>query len=74
MPETSDPRVAARPNGGWDVTTGQGSYHVLHSDAMGWGIYTGPNLDLVFGSDGPAIGAARGEELVKALLDADNAA
>lgn len=67
-----DPRVTAS-GAGYTVTTRRGTYHVLDSGVMGWGVYTGRNLDMVFGADGPLIGAAAADDLVKALLDADNA-
>ncbi len=69
----SDPRIAARPNGGFDVTTRQGTYHVLDSGLLGWGVYHGPNLDMVLTDDDRlAIGAAHADDLIKALLDNDN--
>ena len=69
---STDSRVTARENGGWDVTTSQGTYHVLDSEALGWGIFTGQNLDLVFTDGGPVLGAAEPQGLIDALLNADD--
>lgn len=71
---TTDPRVTARPNGGWDVATNKGStYHVLDTGLLGWGIFHGPNLDMALTTDDRlAIGAADADQLIKALLDGDD--
>lgn len=70
-----DPRVVARPNGGFDVTTSKGTYHVLDTGMLGWGVFEGPDLDMVLATDERlAIGAASGEGLVQALLDSDTPA
>lgn len=68
----NDPRVTAFGGDGYEVTTSTGTFRVLNAGVMGWGVYTGSNLDLVVTDTGPAIGAADGDELVKALLDADD--
>lgn len=68
----NDSRVTARNGGGYDVTTKSGNYHVLDAGVMGWGVYTGPNLDMVFTNDGPLIGAAGPEDLIRGLLKADD--
>jgi hypothetical protein len=66
----NDPRVTAFGDG-YEVTTRRGVYRVLNAGVMGWGVYQGPNLDMVFDQGGPVIGAADGDELVKALLEQD---
>lgn len=71
MPEQhTDPRVTAYGTG-YTVTTSQGTHRVLNAGDMGWGVYTGQNLDLLFGEDGPAI-AADANELITGLLKADD--
>lgn len=68
----TDPRVVARPHGGWDVTTSKGTYHVLDSGLLGWGVFQGPNLDIALTTDERlAIGAADPQDLIRALLDSD---
>lgn len=69
----NDPRVSASGDG-YTVTTRRGTYRVLNAGVMGWGVYQGPSLDLVFTDTGPAIGAADADELIGALLQADNPA
>ena len=69
---TPDPRLVADGNGGWIVTTEDGILHILHG-GTGWGIYTGPDLELVFTPDGqPVTGVAEPQELIAALLAADD--
>lgn len=73
MPEPiTDPRVSTYGGSGYEVTTKDGVYRVLDSGVLGWGVYTGQNLDLVFSPDGPVIGAAGPDELVAGLLKADD--
>ncbi len=70
----TDPRVSPFGGDGWEVSTSQGVYRVLNSGLMGWGVYTGQNLDLVFTDSGPAIGAENADDLIRALLDNDTPA
>lgn len=68
----TDPRVVARPHGGFDVTTSKCAYHVLDSGLLGWGVFQGPNLDIALTTDERlAIGAADPQDLIRALLDSD---
>lgn len=67
---TSDPRVTASGSG-FRVATSKGTFHVLNADILGWGVYAGRNLDMVFTATGPAIGAADPNELIAALLEQD---
>jgi hypothetical protein len=69
----NDPRVTRRGSGYTVQLNGQ-AVHVLDADMLGWGAYTGPNLDLLFTATGPLLGAASADELIGALLQADNAA
>ncbi len=68
----NDPRVARFGGDGYEVTTTKGVYRVLNAGVMGWGVYTGPNLDLAFTPAGALIGAADPEELIRMLLKTDN--
>ncbi|QSB14565.1 hypothetical protein JQS43_24340 [Natronosporangium hydrolyticum] len=52
---------------GYTVTVDGREYRVLHTDAFAWGIYTGPNLDLV--GDGRG-GFAHGYRGAEAAIDA----
>lgn len=65
-----DPRVTRfGDSGGYEVTTDGGDmFRVLPNEAMGWGIYYGPNLDLLITQSGPAIGIGSAEEAIGALL------
>jgi hypothetical protein len=67
-----DPRVTARPSGGYTVTAGGQTVHVLDTGTMGWGAYAGPNLDLIVGPSGPWIGIPTADALIGVLLQADN--
>jgi hypothetical protein len=69
----SDPRVTTRPSGGYTVTAGGHTVHVLNTGAMGWGAYTGPNLELIVTGSGPWIGIPTADALIGVLLQADNA-
>jgi hypothetical protein len=66
-----DPRVTRRDSG-YTVQLSKRTVYVLDADVLGWGVYTGPNLDLVFTDAGPLLGAATADELIGALLRADN--
>ncbi len=67
------PAVSGDGNG-FTVQRDGADYRVLPNEAMGWGIYTGPNLDLVFGDNGPAIGFGDADTAIGALLDEPQAA
>ena len=69
----NDPRVTRRGSG-YAVQVANQTVYVLDADILGWGAYTGPNLDLMFSDAGPLLGAATADELIGALLQADNAA
>ena len=69
----NDPRVTRRGSGYAVQLTNQTVY-VLDADILGWGAYTGPNLDLMFTSAGPLLGVAAADELIGALLQSDNPA
>ncbi|MBB5872004.1 hypothetical protein F4553_005383 [Allocatelliglobosispora scoriae] len=66
-----DPRVTAHANG-FTVQVGDHFVHVLDSGALGWGAYTGPNLDLIVTAAGPWIGSPTADDLISALLHTDN--
>lgn len=66
----NDPRVT-RTGTGFTVTTGDTDYRILPNDTLGWGIYTGPNLDLViFDSGVLALGFHTADKAIKALIGA----
>jgi hypothetical protein len=68
---TSDPRVSTR-DGGYTVHVDGETIHVLPSPALGWGAYTGPNLDLIITTAGPWTGFPTADVLIAALLQADD--
>ncbi len=64
----NDPRVTVSGNG-YAVTVDGTTYRVLHSDVLGWGVYTGPNLDLVYTTDNEwACGLADADDAIALLL------
>jgi hypothetical protein len=63
-----DPRVKPLGADGYQVATDTGIVNVLHSDMLGWGLYTGPRLEMVITGSGPAIGIVSAEAAIKAVL------
>jgi hypothetical protein len=63
----NDPRVTARSDG-YAISTDNGPIYALPNDALGWGLYHGPRLDMVMNLSGPAIGLASAEAAVEAVL------
>jgi hypothetical protein len=65
-----DPRV--RPCGdGFRVDTGPG-YEIRPNPVLGWGIFTGPNQDLVQAEGGGfALGYQNADQAIDALLGVD---
>lgn len=53
---------------GYTVTAGGTRYRVLPSQTLGWGIYTGPNLDLLPAPGGFAIGYQTADDAIGDLL------
>lgn len=64
----NDPRVKPFGTDGHEVTTDNGVFQVLPSEALGWGLYVGPKLDMVFSSGGPVIGFESAEAVIEAVL------
>jgi hypothetical protein len=64
----NDPRVQKFGEDGYEVDTTDGPIRVLPNEAMGWGLYVGPRLDLVMTPAGPAIGYESAEDAVGAVL------
>jgi hypothetical protein len=62
-----NPRVTRLGTSGYEVATDDGPIRVLPNEAMGWGLYVGPKLDLVFTSGGPAIGFDSAEDAIAAV-------
>jgi hypothetical protein len=64
-----DARVV-RAGNEFTVTASDGTvYYVLPSDLMGWGIFTGPNLDLVPTAGGRfAIGIDTADHAIAAII------
>lgn len=60
-------RRVRREGKGYTVTVDGRQYRILHLDTFAWGIYTGPNLDLV--GDGRG-GFAYGYRSAQAAIDA----
>jgi hypothetical protein len=68
-----DPRVSAFGGDGYTVRAAGTDYQVLHTDAFGWGVYTGDNLDIVITEQGGmAIGYPDAADAVGDLLRADD--
>ncbi len=61
-------RVSRFGEHGWTVRVDGRDLRVLPNGAMGWGVYTGPNLEVAMVGGSPAVGYADVEELVGALL------
>jgi len=63
-----DPRVTSTDTG-YTIDLNGTVYHVLHAKWCGWGIYTGPNLDMVPTTTGGfAIGYPAADDAIRALI------
>jgi hypothetical protein len=65
-----DPRVTRRGSG-YTVQLSTQAVHVLETDVLGWGAFTGPNLDMLLTDAGPLVGVATADEVIGALLQTD---
>ncbi len=64
----NDPQVTEAGDG-YKVAATAGPMHVLPNDTLGWGVYSGPNGDLVTTTQGPLIGWTSAEPAVEAAFN-----
>jgi hypothetical protein len=68
--DAADERVSGDDEHGYRVVLDDITYHVLPSEALGWCVYAGENLDLVpVQSGGYATGGATAQEWIDILLN-----